>query len=1092
MMTKYGTKEGNLEHSRRLTRFRMLRDVDLTYQFGEYPHAPGNLEPEATPDLIGAIKSLGFKDYETLLAVLNAAVQGTIDDNELLLERLIQLLSKLPTDSKAREQITDGLITQLWNSLDHPPVTPLSSEFRYRSADGSGNNINHPELGAANRPYARTVPPLTFQNPSQPDPSTVFDTLMVRGDTFQPHPQGISSMMFYLGTLIIHDCFQTSSSDYNINLTSSYLDLSPLYGRNETEQKAMRTFENGLIKPDCFSSKRILGFPPGCSVFLIMFNRFHNYVVTQLAKINENGRFDKPSQDAGNIDWEKYDNDLFQTGRLITCGLYANIIIHDYARSILALNHVDTTWSLEPRIKSGKNMFSQPSPRGVGNQVSVEFNLLYRWHSTVSQRDEKWTIDEFKRLLDGKDPNKATLPEVLNALAKFDRGIPDEPENRRGLGGLVRQADGTFDDDGLVRILTESIEDIAGSFGANRVPSVFKTVEMLGIKQARYWNVATLNEFRSFIGLTKHATFEDINPDPVVAKKLKDLYDSPDAVEMYPGLVIEKAKPPISPGSGFCTNYTISKAILSDAVSLVRGDRFFTLDYTPKNLTNWGYNEPNSDPKISQSHVMHKLIFRAFPNHFQSNSIYAHYPFVNPSKNGKIYENLGTSFNYSWDKPQRQTPPVVIKSYKTAKSILSNSTTPSNLPWHADPSTTRQVTTKTAVTTTKSQSTSLARFCNAKIAHLLQMNSIPILSPSTGDTHNEVDIIHDVLSPVTTQLFATIFNLPLKTPQSPHGIYSEHELFNVLTTIAASVFPDVDGLASAFRLRQTARWMADKLGRLIVNGLKDHEGLVGELLEKVEGLVHGHSEQSEDEVELRGLGKRIMNGIIVREGGDVKRAVWGPQGVVVGVAVGVADQVRLLGECLDFYLGDGRGYLPEVCRLAKLDNEEGDQGLTRYMLEGVRLRGSGGTYRELRGDMVVEDFETDAVSKSLKAGEMVLIDLVAVSRDAGAFPEPDKVRLDRDLESYLHLDVGSGLLGAEAGRVILTAVFKAVVRLEGLQRVEGPRGQLNGFPAMPSWSGQVRNELGGSHYEESGLRTYLTADQRAFTPLPSTMRVSYQ
>jgi hypothetical protein len=69
-----------------------------------------------------------------------------------------------------------------------------------------------------------------------------------------------------------------------MNLTSSYLDLSPLYGRNAQEQKEMRTGKVGQIKPDCFSSKRILGFPPGCGVFLIMFNRYHNYVVTQLAR----------------------------------------------------------------------------------------------------------------------------------------------------------------------------------------------------------------------------------------------------------------------------------------------------------------------------------------------------------------------------------------------------------------------------------------------------------------------------------------------------------------------------------------------------------------------------------------------------------------------------------------------------------------------------------------------------------------------------------------------------------------------------------------------------------------------------------------
>ena len=42
--------------------------------------------------------------------------------------------------------------------------------------------------------------------------------------------------------------------------------------------------------------------------------------------INENGRFTKPREGLtrGIMDkaWAKYDNDLFQTGRLITCGLY--------------------------------------------------------------------------------------------------------------------------------------------------------------------------------------------------------------------------------------------------------------------------------------------------------------------------------------------------------------------------------------------------------------------------------------------------------------------------------------------------------------------------------------------------------------------------------------------------------------------------------------------------------------------------------------------------------------------------------------------------------------------------------------------------
>jgi hypothetical protein len=49
-------------------------------------------------------------------------------------------------------------------------------------------------------------------------------------------------------------------------------------------------------------------------------DRFHNHVVEQLAEINENGRFTKPSpdlpEDKAKAAWEKYDEDLFQTGRL--------------------------------------------------------------------------------------------------------------------------------------------------------------------------------------------------------------------------------------------------------------------------------------------------------------------------------------------------------------------------------------------------------------------------------------------------------------------------------------------------------------------------------------------------------------------------------------------------------------------------------------------------------------------------------------------------------------------------------------------------------------------------------------------------------
>lgn len=116
-----------------------------------------------------------------------------------------------------------------------------------------------------------------------------------------------------------------------------------------------------------------------------------------------------------------------------------------------------------------------------------------------------------------------------------------------------------------------------GSFGARNVPKALRAVEILGMMQARKWQCGSLNEFRKFFGLKEYDSFEDINPDPEVAEALRNLYEHPDYVELYPGLVSEDAKDPMIPGVGICPTYTISRAVLSDAVALVRGDRFYTV-----------------------------------------------------------------------------------------------------------------------------------------------------------------------------------------------------------------------------------------------------------------------------------------------------------------------------------------------------------------------------------------------------------------------------------------------------------------------------------------------------------------------------------
>lgn len=63
-----------------------------------------------------------------------------------------------------------------------------------------------------------------------------------------------------------------------------------------------------------------------------------------------------------------------------------------------------------------------------------------------------------------------------------------------------------------------------GSFGARNVPKCLRSIEILGMKQARAWNCGSLNEFRKFFGLKQYETFEEINGDPYVADQLRRLY----------------------------------------------------------------------------------------------------------------------------------------------------------------------------------------------------------------------------------------------------------------------------------------------------------------------------------------------------------------------------------------------------------------------------------------------------------------------------------------------------------------------------------------------------------------------------------------
>ena len=210
---------------------------------------------------------------------------------------------------------------------------------------------------------------------------------------------------------------------------------------------------------------------------------------------------------------EKRDEDLFQTARLVTNGLYINIVLNDYVRTILNLQRVESSWNLDPRVDMEKLLGQENLEKATGNQVSVEFNLIYRWHSTISVKGERWVNDHMAKIRPKSKLEYITFEEVSAKISELSAEVPVDP-SQRTFGNLQRDSKGYFNDADLVRALTEATEDVAASFGPRQVPVALKVIEIMSIKQARAWGVASLNEMRSFFGMVPHKTFTDINSDP--------------------------------------------------------------------------------------------------------------------------------------------------------------------------------------------------------------------------------------------------------------------------------------------------------------------------------------------------------------------------------------------------------------------------------------------------------------------------------------------------------------------------------------------------------------------------------------------------
>jgi len=405
---------------------------------------------------------------------------------------------------------------------------------KYRAIDGGGNNATYTFLGQGLRGYAMNEPYMSLDPSVLPDAAAMQKALQLRS-TFKASPFGQNALSTWFANVAIHDFFRSASGSDNkytggidkpwVNLHSSYLDLQVLYGWNKEIADSIRSFSGGKITKVA-ETRFANSRVPQSSIIVELMRREHNYVCDQLAN-----RYP---------DTFSTDELLYQQARLIMGGVFINIILRQYGDQMFGENAPDGRGFTELR---QQNYGCWPScvkhAQTSGNHGTFNFNLIYRWHT----------------------------------------GIPAE--------WSARNVPSVKTDEEIRKVLTDELGWASGGFGPNNMPADLFVREIsvpaAAVRDARINGAPRLNDFRRRFGLA-YTSFEDMTGDPDVARELAKWYPTVEDVELAVGCQVERCM-----AGGWGLPETVGVAIVADAFSSIRQDRFYTTDYTPEVYTEWGY-----------------------------------------------------------------------------------------------------------------------------------------------------------------------------------------------------------------------------------------------------------------------------------------------------------------------------------------------------------------------------------------------------------------------------------------------------------------------------------------------------------------------
>jgi len=468
----------------------------------------------------------------------------------------------------------------------------------YRTIDEQGNNLSHPQWGAAGARLRRMAPAAYADGvsapagPDRPSARAISNAVLAQSESIPSHA-GLSGFVFQWGQFVDHDLDLTAlasppqefdipvppddpifdltntgtavlpflRSKYDpatgtgsdnprqqVNDITSFLDASMVYGSSDDRARALRTLSDGKLRTSSGNLLPLntLGLPNGDNGSAhpeqyyvagdVRANEQPGLTAMHTLFMREHNRWCDVLAQAHPA-WS--DEALYQEARRRVSALVQIVTFKEFLPTLLG--------PFAPSVDGVYKLDVDPS---IANEFSA---ALYRVGHTMLP-PELPRVDN-----DGTPAPEGPLPLAEAFFLPSNMSQPGEVElTLKGLATLTQQ-----------EIDSKVVDGVRNFLVGDPIPGVVLDLTALNIQRARDHGLPSYNQLRAALGLATKSSLAEISSDTQVEQAFASVYVSIDDVDPWVGGISEDHAPGAQVGE-------LIAAVLADQFIRLRdGDRFW-------------------------------------------------------------------------------------------------------------------------------------------------------------------------------------------------------------------------------------------------------------------------------------------------------------------------------------------------------------------------------------------------------------------------------------------------------------------------------------------------------------------------------------